>query len=330
VFDYSHGQNFDTGYVNVDHLIEGNLTEMGYEVIWAKGGLNSSILEDAAGLIVGSIWGNMNGFHSYELDAIEYWFATGNKMLWVGCKSDYSGPVLGTGQFVNDNATSILERVGSHTYPEPAEIDDNECNCGESYRVIANTTSADPFVASIVAGLEAVLVHGSTIIYGSDSDTPGENVSPVPLETEPIDNVYPLLYSSSSSYVWDRDPAIAPYIHVEWQHGIHVVCTLEVLAGASDCGVIIVSGTSPYGQNRPMYFDNYYEQQLDGYIFVKRAIDVGIRLAQTLATPSETTTTITPINSVPEYWNFEMIAITLAMAIIVGASIGIAFLRWRR
>ncbi len=330
IFDYSHGQNFDTGYRNVDHLLEGNLTEMGYEVIWAKGGLNSSILEDAAGLIVGSMWGNMNGFQSFELEAIEDWFAIGNKMLWVGCKSDYPGPVLGTGQFVNDNATSILERVGSHAFPEPGEIDDYELNCGEFYRPIANTTSTDPFVAGIVSGVKAVLIHGSTVIYGSNSDTPGENVNPVPLETDSIENLYPLLFSSPASNIEDHDTLVSPYAHESWQIGSFVVCTLEIMAGASKCGVIIVSGTSPYGLNRPMYFDTYYERQLDGYIFVKRAIDVGIRMAQTLATPPETTTTPTQTNTDPTFWSFEMIAISLAVTIGAVAIIGIAFLRRRR
>jgi hypothetical protein len=331
VFDYSHGEDYDTGYKNVDHLIEGNLTEMGYEIVWARGGLNSTILEDATGLIIGSMWGDDNGFQPSELDAIEDWFASGNRLLWVSCKSDYPGPTYGTGQFCNDNATAILERVGSHAYPEPAEIDDFESNCGEPYRVVANITSTDPFVASIVSGLEAVLFHGSTVIYGSDSDTPGENINPVPLENESIENVYPLIYSSPASFVWDRDTAKPPLVHENWVERSHVLCTLEVFAGPSECGVIIVSGNAPYGRNRPIYFDTYYDVSLDGHIFVKRAIDEGIRLALNLATPIETATTTTSItNTNPGYWSFEMVALVLSAGIGAFAIAVIVVLRRRK
>jgi hypothetical protein len=328
VFDYSHGQNYDTGYKNVDHLLEGNLTERGYEVIWAKGGLNSSILEDATGLIIGSIWGKDEGFLEYELDAIEDWFATGNKLLWVSCKSDYPGPEYATGQFVNDNASAILERVGSHAYPEPAEIDDYELNCGEYYRIIANMSSTDPFVAGIVTGLEAVLFHGSTVIYGSDSDTPGAYVNPVALETESVDNLYPLMYSSPASFVFDQDAKVPPIVHEEYEQGSKVLSTLEVFAGPAKCGVIIVSGTAPYGLNRPIYFDTYYNIDLDGPIFVRRAIVEGIRMAQFLATPPDTTTIPIPSTSGnPGFWSPEMTSLVLAAGIGVFAIIAIVFLK---
>ena len=83
VFDYSHGQNIQTEAWNeTDPLLEGNLTEMGYDVIWARGGLNESVLSDATGLVIGSIYGN-RGFYSYEIEAISSWFNQGgNSYGW--------------------------------------------------------------------------------------------------------------------------------------------------------------------------------------------------------------------------------------------------------
>jgi hypothetical protein len=266
VFDYSHGQH-SSSVEYIDELLEGNLTALGFTVVWALGGLNDSILEDADALVIGGIYGD-NGFAAAEVTAVGDWFNAGNKFLWVGGDSDYDGTM------VTNNMTLILEEVGSHVYHEPTAIEDPISNCASGYRAVANGTSDDAFVASIVAGVDAVLMHGPTMLYGSNSTTPGENVSAVALETVAIDNVYPLLYYGAAATISDGDITY-PFAHTDGATGAFVAATLEIDAGEANTSVIVVSGASPYGDYRPMYAGEYYNVTLTGYNFVKQAIYFG-------------------------------------------------------
>ncbi|MHA1246889.1 MAG: hypothetical protein ACTSPE_06140 [Candidatus Thorarchaeota archaeon] len=284
VFDFSHGQ-YSTKLINTTDLqLAENLTAMGYNIVWAMGGINDSILSDAVGLVLASVYGEANGFLQSEIQAIADWFNDGGKLLWVGCDSDYSGA------YINDNMTAILEAVGSHVYPEPTSIEDPVSNCGAGYRPVANKTSDDSYVADIVEGTTKVLMHGPTLLYGSDSDTPGENVSAVALETTTIDNVYPLLYYGGNATIVDHD-ILYPYAHKDGDKGEFVAATLEVEAGEAGTGVIIVSGASPYGDYQPMCSWEYHDVELDGYNLVINGITKGISIAYDLAHPTTTTTT---------------------------------------
>ena len=283
VFDYSHGQFSTKLYNTTDQQLAENLTALGYSVVWAYGGINDTILSDAVGLVLGSVYGEANAYAQSEIQAIADWFNQGKRFLWVGCDSDYSGA------YINDNMTAILEAVGSHVYPEPTSIEDPVSNCGAGYRPVANKTSDDAYVADIVEGTTKVLMHGPTLLYGSDSDTPGENVSAVALETTTIDNVYPLLYYGGNATIVDHD-ILYPYAHKDGDKGEFVAATLEVKAGEAGDGVIIVSGASPYGDYQPMCSWEYHDVELDGYNLVINGITKGISIAYDLAHPTTTTT----------------------------------------
>ncbi len=272
VFDYSHGQYSSKLYNTTDLQLANNLTEAGYEVVWAYGGINSTILNDAVGLVLASIYGESNGYLQTEVTAIADWFNAGNKFLWVAYDSDYSG------KYINNNMTAILEAVGSHVYGEPTSIEDPISNAGAGYRPVANGTSDDPFVADIVEGTTKVLMHGPTLLYGSNSDTPGEGVSPVALETTSISNVYPLLYYGGNATIVDHDVTY-PYAHNDGDRGEFVAATIEIGAGDAHTGVIVVSGASPYGDYQPMCSWEYHDVILDGYNFVNNAIEFGVNYA---------------------------------------------------
>ncbi len=270
LIDYSHGQDDSVyGREVFDPLFFANLSLLGYDVIIAYGGLNSSILEDVDGFLLGSIRGIMDGFTPEEISAVATWFKEGNRFLWVAYDSDY--PLPG-GPFINGNSTLILEAVGSHVYGEHTHIWDNELNCGSEYRPIANVTSRNPFVADIVKGVDAVLMHGATCLYGSNSDTPDSTTNPVPLENTTIANVTPFLYYSPSAYIQDQD-SILPIAHNDGDNGSLVACTIEVNAGLNKSGVLIVSGSAPYGSYCPMYADHYYNRTLSGHTMILQAID---------------------------------------------------------
>lgn len=270
VFDYSHGQH--SNYVEyLDEYLDGNLTAMGYEVVWATGGLNDSILADAEGLILGCADNEI--FTTAEVTAVADWFNAGNKFLWVSGDSDFAGPAP------NNNMTLILEAVNSHVYLEPTAVEDTVSNCGSGYRPVANTTSDDAFVADMVAGVDKVLMHGPTLLYGSNAATGAADATPVALETTDIADVYPVLYYGAGAVITDADD-VEPIAHDDNDVGAFVAVTYEANAGDANTGAIVVSGASPYGDYQPMFADAYYDVELDGHTFVKQVIDFG--MAQTV------------------------------------------------
>ena len=74
VFDYSHGQYSSYVTPNEDTDFTEALEADGFEVVWATGGLNDTILADADGLLIGGIYGDNNGFTDAEIGAVADWF----------------------------------------------------------------------------------------------------------------------------------------------------------------------------------------------------------------------------------------------------------------
>jgi ABC-type transport system substrate-binding protein len=266
IFDYSHGQ-YNSYMADIDQCLMNNLTALGYEVVCAFGGINSSILSDASGLIISSIWGTETGFSALEIDDIANWFNDASRFLWIGYDSDFSG------QYINDNMTAILSRVNSSVYGEPTSIEDPFENGGADYRPMANSTSNNPFVSRIVSGVDRVLMHTPTCLYGSTNANPSNGI--VSLEDISIENVYPLLYYSQGARIDDSD-LIPPLAHSDGQIGGFTAAAMEINAGLDGNGTIITSGSSPYGGFRPMCGFFFYEQNLTGDLFVCNAIDFGM------------------------------------------------------
>jgi len=219
-----------------------------------------------------AIRGIMDGFTPEEIFAVADWFNQGNRFLWVAYDSDY--PLPG-GPFINGNSTLILEAVGSHVYGEHTHVWDNELNCGVNYRPIANVTSRNSFVADIIEDVSAVLMHGATCLYGSQSDSPSSLTNPVSLENTTIANVTPFLFYSPAAYIHDSD-TLMPIAHHNGDNGSFVACTIETHAGLNKSGVIVVSGSAPYGSYCPMSADHYYNWTLDGYRMILQAIEFGM------------------------------------------------------
>ena len=133
-------------------------------------------------------------------------------------------------------------------------------------------------------------MHGPTCLYGSTS---GDGQNQINLETSSIYDVYPLLYYGASATITDSD-LILPYAHDDGEEGAFIAATLEVAAGDDESGIIIVSGSSPYGDYRPMYCASYFDMVLNGYLFVNQAINysISILLTSDITTTTTTTTTI--------------------------------------
>jgi peptide/nickel transport system substrate-binding protein len=268
VFDYSHGQ-YSAVMAELDQEFATNLTSIGYDVVWARGGINESILTGTTGLVIGSIYGESEEFSNNEILAISDWFNSGNRFIWVSYDSDYGGNT-----YINENSDAILATLDSHVYGEPTAIEDPVQNTGAAYRAVATILGDDPFVYNITMGVDDVLMHGPTCLYGSSSGAPGE--SAIPLETQSLDNVYPLLYYSPSATITDSD-ITPPYAHTQGEQGSFLAAALEISAGDAGSGVIITSGASPYGDYRPMTTYDYYNRIMSGHLFVKQAIDFAMK-----------------------------------------------------
>lgn len=265
VFDYSHGQLNQQIFGTIDQMLMDNLTAMGFTVVRAMGGINSTILSDAAGFVAGSVY--YDGYSESELYAIDTWYNSGHKFMWIGYDSDYAG------SYINDNMTAILERAGSHVYGEPLEVEDATLNAAGAFRPLTATVSDNPLVAPIVANVGHVLMHGPTCLYGSVNAS--ERVTTVALESANITNVYPLLYYGENATLINYD-SLDGYAHSAGQVEAFVAATIELFAGAQGNGAIVVSGASPYGDYRPMCTDSYYVSNLTGVTFVSQAILYGM------------------------------------------------------
>ncbi|MFW9978658.1 MAG: hypothetical protein ACFFEJ_11310 [Candidatus Thorarchaeota archaeon] len=275
VFDYGHGQYNSNLWNTTDLWLDNNLTAMGYTVIFDDDGITAADLEGAVGFVAGSIYGSSNGYTAAEISAIADWFNAGKKFMWIGYDSDYGGY-----NYIQTNMSEILKGVGSHVYGEPLSVEDPISSAASGYRVIANTTGTDPFIAPIVQGVEKILCHGPTLLYGSTTGVPF--VTAVALETTSIPNVYPLLYTGEAAVLVNAD-LIDGYAHDEGDEGSFVMATLEVGAGTAGSGVLIVSGASPYGDYRPMSEAEYYDIVMTGAMsFVSNAIDFGMNQAQAM------------------------------------------------
>lgn len=276
VFDYSHGQpeRDRAQHVDSDNNLAGNLTELGYDVVFATGGLNSNILEDATGLVIAYIWGgDASGYLENEIQAISDWYNGGHRFVWVGSNGDYDDGFLR----IWANTTWILETIGSHLYVEHTECDDEVMNCGASYRIIANVMSENAFVQDCLRNVTTVYFHGPTIVYASNSSNPSHNTDAIALEEDTIPGVYPLVYYSPTAEINDRENGILPIVHENGEQGSFVGAAMEIAAGVSETNVLVVSGASPYA-DRSMAREEYYDVSLDGYLFVRQTIDFGIQL----------------------------------------------------
>jgi len=282
LIDYSHGQYTDSRYERYDIPLFNGLMALGYNVQFAFDGLTPSVLDGADALIFGSTY---YGVVTYdEWLAVQTWWNSGDRFIWVAGDADYPN------YEINGNSTYLLEAIGSNLYTEWTSVEDLESNVADAvYRVIANTTSTDPFVSEIIDGVSSVFFHGPTCVYGTMTSTPWMDF--VRLESASMDYVYPLLYFGGTSYIHDLDE-YPPLVYTDGEFGPFVAAALQIYAGTTGGGRILVSGASPYGDYMPMCGQEYYDVQFDGLRFVIQAIDFAMRFNETL--PTEPPTTSSP------------------------------------
>ncbi len=207
-------------------------------------------------------------FTTAQAEAVRDWFlntTTGHHFLWASSDSSYTYAGY-PDAYRSNNATMILEVLGSQLRYEPTSVEDPDYNTGGgSYRPILNTTSTDPLVASIVANVTDVLAHSPTLLYGMQDSTP------VALEDTTLPNVYPILMTGAAGIINDPTPLDTMYAHTNGEEGHFVMVAAELGIGGTTHR-LIASGAAPIGGYNAMWFDESKGTPLTGSLFIKQAV----------------------------------------------------------
>jgi hypothetical protein len=259
----------ETGGAPLKNIVD-NLTALGYEVVVERGGINSSILQDASALILMKIKTQAGNYTQAEIDAIVSWMKTGNKFLWVASDSDYLDAYLtDTGSdFRLDQGNKVLAAIGSHLRVELASVESPTWNIGAAaYRVLSNATNtADPDVAKITAGItKPIYFPGPTVvIFVNDQGTyVSYDQLPKPGLFSSTPAVFWVLKTAPDARIVDGSPKFPPVFYTNGQVGSYVLMAGEkYLYGSSK---VVVAGESPIGDvGYSIWTDLYRGVSLDG------------------------------------------------------------------
>lgn len=254
-------------------------------------------LAGADALILGSPYGG-DGEEAFNatgapviFDTIFDWFnSSGNKFIWVAGDSDYDGA-----EWINANASMILETIGSHLRLDLCAVEDPIQNAGDGYRVVANVTGTATEIAATVTGVaegtpgEGVLFHGPAPVYGWNYTL----ADYITLENQTMDNVFNVLQTSDVGVVVENNPNVTAIAHNDGQVANIVMAAAEINAGFWNNSKIFVSGAAPFGDYQPMNTNEYYSVPLDGSRFVRQVILWGLGItpdsagAPTLTDPGD-------------------------------------------
>jgi len=259
----------ETGGAPLRNVV-GNLTSLGYDVVVERGGINSSILQDASALILFKIKTQAGNYSQAEIDAIVTWMKTGNKFLWVASDSDFLDTYLtATGSdFREDQPNKVLAAIGSHIRYELCSVESPTWNIGAAaYRVLSNiTNTADPDVAKIMTGItKPIYFPGpAAIVFANDQGTlVSYDQLPKPglFSSTPV--VFWVLKTAPDGKIVDGSPLFPPVFYSNGQTGSFVLMAGEkYLFGSSK---VVATVESPIGDlGYSLWTDLYRGVALDG------------------------------------------------------------------
>jgi len=250
--------------------VVGNLTALGYTVVIERGGINSSVLQDASALILFKLLTQDGNYTQAELDAIANWMKTGNKFLWVASDSDYLDSYLTvTGSdFREDQPNKVLAAIGSHIRFELCSVESPTWNIGAApYRVLSNiTNTADPDVVTIMTGITKPIYFAgpAAIIFINDQGTyVSYDDLPKPGLFSSTPAVFWVLKTAPDGRIVDGSPKFPPVYYTAGQTGSFVLMAGEkYLYGSSK---VIATVETPIGDiGYSIWTDLYRGMSLDG------------------------------------------------------------------
>ena len=202
------------------------------------GDITSVDLSGASMLIV-SLSDASQVYSAEELNAINSWFSTGGKTIYVAGESDY---VTDRPRILQQNA--ILEKIGARLRIEECSVEDAVSNGGAPYRVLGSSANCDPELDFLVTGVDRALFHGPSIVIGY------ENGAYVDLSAESMEDVYIIMTTTENGLVVDGSEPI-PNVMTAGSEGEFPLMAIEIDYAKGN--TIIVAGESPYDQYVGMY-----------------------------------------------------------------------------
>ncbi len=310
--DLSHGQ----GKEGLEELKK-ILVENGFEPVFIIQKIDKTVLENVKILIVGEpFYEEYKELGDDELKAIVEWFNEGGKMLWVSGACDYNGTGgLKIGYEKIEFANKILSAVGAKIRVEPASLVKYSKETSEVLDVIADQINPDKEVKKLTVNVSKVLFYGSTIVCGYERMFGFLPVySYIPLEIEKAQNVFWLIKTGPHSIIFTADERSIPYAHEPYKcplgelpltavcvcgkepwkfeeeaMGIYVVMAVEKYAGPKQNNKIVVSGSSPYGEEKslilPVYHGILKNITLGGPILIKNIVLWGAKTEKAPRSP---------------------------------------------
>jgi hypothetical protein len=243
----------------------------------------------------------IHNFTMAQATAVKDWFTApgAHKFLWSSTDSAYTSAGYPLA-YRSNNASMILEVLGSQLRYEPSSIEDPYNNAEGAYRPFINWTTTDPEVASCVTGVSQVLAHSGTLLYGIDASS-----NPVALETTTLPNVHIIMMTGAGGTINDPIPTTDPmHAHTNGAEGHWVMVAAELGIGGTT-NKLVASGCAPIGGYAPMFFDEYKNKTADGQTFVKNTIIWGL----------------TPPPTLPGIPGFPIEAIALGILVTLGVGI---------
>ena len=239
--------------------------------------LNAANLDGVTALILNCPDADQDESHAVSMftqaqaEAVRDWFLApgAHKFLWSSADSSYTIAGLEIGYRPN-NASFMLEVLGSKLRYEPTSVEDPYYNAAGSYRPFLNWTTTDPVVADCVENVTDVLAHSPTCLYGMDGNTP------VALETTTLPNVHIIMMTGAGGTFNDPNPVTDPMkAHTNGAEGHWVMVAAELGIGGTT-NKLVASGCAPIGGYNPMFFDESKGIRCDGQQFVKNTVIWGL------------------------------------------------------
>jgi outer membrane murein-binding lipoprotein Lpp len=198
--------------------------------------LSTSDLSGAKMLIM--VLGDSSQVYSAaELSAVDSWFDSGGKTIYVASDSDY-----GTDHLRQAQTNAVLEKLGSKLRIDDCSAEDATSNGGAPYRVLAVSDNVAPEFDYLVTGVDRGLFHGPGIVVGYD----GGNY--IDLMADDLEDVYVIMTTSNNGVVVDNNEP-SPMVMVAGTEGNFPVMAIEKVMD----NTIIVTGDAPFGQYMGLY-----------------------------------------------------------------------------
>lgn len=210
-------------------------------------------------------------FTQAQAEAVRDWFlAPGpHKFFWSSSDSSYTSAGYEKA-YRSNNASYVLEVLGSNLRYEPTSVEDPYNNAAGAYRPFINWTTSDPVVIDCVENVSQVLAHSPTCVYGMDGTTP------VALETTTLPNVHIIMMTGAGGTFNDPTPTTDPMkVHTNGAEGHWAMVVAELGIGGTT-NKLVASGCAPIGGYAPMFFDEYKGIRADGQQFVKNVVIWGL------------------------------------------------------